>query len=154
MSDDPVHDFTVAGAQQAAAERRLGEWVQGFLASDGSDNAPLGESLAEELASWVGPVRLAFDELHRLAGPPDQPTLTRLTDDDLERVDDMADSIDDDWEPPPLVVAIRDDQLVLEDGNHRTEGLRRVGETRYWAVVGAPGVGDAEAWLTQRIREA
>ena len=34
-----------------------------------------------------------------------------------------------------MVVTFRDDQLHLEDGNHRVEGLRRAGEDEAWAVV-------------------
>jgi hypothetical protein len=33
-------------------------------------------------------------------------------------------------------VMYRNEQLVLEDGNHRVEGLRRAGEDQAWAVVG------------------
>jgi len=35
-----------------------------------------------------------------------------------------------------VVVAYRDGQLVLEDGNHRVEGLRRNGERETWAIIG------------------
>jgi hypothetical protein len=34
-----------------------------------------------------------------------------------------------------MVVTFRDDQLVLEDGNHRAEGLRRAGEQEAWSIV-------------------
>ena len=47
----------------------------------------------------------------------------------------MADGIEDGWEPPPLIVSFRDGQLVLEDGNHRVEGLRRAGAREAWAVI-------------------
>ena len=83
-------------------------------------------------------MRLPTDKLHRLAGPPDAPVLCPV-DDDYWRddVDDMADRIGTtrQWEPPPVVVTHRDGQLVLEDGNHRVEGLRRAGEDHVWAVV-------------------
>jgi hypothetical protein len=35
-----------------------------------------------------------------------------------------------------LVVSYGASGLVLEDGNHRVEGLRRSGHHDYWAVVG------------------
>ena len=59
-------------------------------------------------------------------------------DDDFWRddVDDMAECIDDDWEPPPVIVTYQDGEYVLEDGNHRVEGLRRAGRSRAWAIVG------------------
>lgn len=130
--------FTIAAARDAAAAGDLARFVAEFLAAPGSDNEALGQQLADEVVSWIGPVRLPFDALHRLAGPPDQPTLGRLDDDDLETVDSMGDSIDEGWEPPPLIVTYDEklDQLVVEDGNHRAEGLRRIGEIDYWSIVG------------------
>ena len=40
-----------------------------------------------------------------------------------------------------MIVSHRDGQLVLEDGNHRVEGLRRAGKDHAWAVIafGDPG---------------
>lgn len=129
-------DDSVDGARRAREDDELAAWVEEFLASDGSDNAELGEQLRAAKRFWLGPIELPFDRLNRLAGPPDQPTLDRLDDDDLETVEEMAESLDDGWEPAPLVVSYRDDQLVVEDGNHRIEGLRRSGRTTYWSVVG------------------
>jgi hypothetical protein len=140
MSKD--RSFSVDDARAAADAGRLASWVADFLASPGSDNAELGEQLASEYPVWQGPIELPFDRLHRLAGPPDQPTLERLDSDDLETVDAMEDSIDDGWTPPPFVVTWQDDHLVLEDGNHRVEGLRRSGHDDYWCVV---GYGDEDA---------
>ncbi|WP_040495047.1 ParB N-terminal domain-containing protein [Ilumatobacter nonamiensis] len=136
MSDQ---EFTVESARSASEAGRLDDWVARFLASDGSDNAELGKELSGEYDDWTGPVRLPFDRLHRLAGPPDQPTLDRLTDDDEETVEAMEESVDDGWVPPPFVATWQDDHLVLEDGNHRAEGLRRAGQDSYWCVVGFDG---------------
>jgi hypothetical protein len=40
------------------------------------------------------------------------------------------------WEPPPVIAACRDNQFVLEDGNHRVESVRRAGRRETWVVVG------------------
>lgn len=80
-------------------------------------------------------MQLPFDRLNRLAGPPDQPALERRDDDDIETVDAMAGSIDDGWDPPPLIVSFDHGDLNVEDGNHRIEGLRRSGRDRYWAII-------------------
>jgi hypothetical protein len=125
-------------AARAAAERdELGAWVSEFLASPGSDNAELGEELTTELRWWLGPVEVPLNRLHRLAGPPGEAVLCPV-DDDYWRddVDDLAEKVDDGWEPPPVIVSYRDGQLVLEDGNHRVEGIRRSGEHQSWAVIG------------------
>jgi hypothetical protein len=135
---DPDDEFSVDGAQRAAERHDLDGWVRRFLASPGSDNAELGDQLTEEPRYWIGPLRLRISTLHRLVGPPGDPVLCPVDDDDWrDDVAEMAEKIDgDEWEPAPVVVMYRDDQLVLEDGNHRVEGLRRAGEDEAWAVVG------------------
>jgi hypothetical protein len=132
MHDD---EASVDAARAAAEQGRLGGWVADFLRSPGSDNAALAETFESQRLFWIGPVFLSFDELHRLAGPPDQPTLGRLEDDDLETVEGMEESVEEGWEPPPLIVSFRNGQLVVEDGTHRVEGLRRAGQHGYWSVV-------------------
>jgi hypothetical protein len=131
-----VNEFSVDSAREAEQRGELAGWVAAFLSSPGSDNAALAAALEADKASWCGPLRLPFDQLHRLAGPPDQPTVARLTDDDLDTVEEMDESLEDGWEPPPLIVSFRDSELVVEDGNHRIEGLRRRGLSDYWAVIG------------------
>jgi hypothetical protein len=37
--------------------------------------------------------------------------------------------------PPPVIVSAKEGQLVLEDGTHRVEGLRRAGQEMAWAVI-------------------
>lgn len=133
--DDEL-DLSIDGARTASERDELSTWVLEFLSSPGSDNAVLANELNAQKSSWYGPVELPFDRLHRLAGPPGQPTLERLDEDDLETVEDMEDSIEDGWTPAPMIVSFRDDHLVVEDGNHRIEGLRRIGHKEYWSVVG------------------
>ncbi len=130
-----VQEFCVASARQAAEAGDVEGWIARFLASPGSDNAPLAHELTSTPRRWVGPIELRFDDLHRLAGPPDQPTLDRFDGDDLETVEEMGDSLDEGWDPPPIIVTFRDPQLIVEDGNHRIEGLRRNGRDRWWALV-------------------
>ena len=137
------HPYTVATAREAADRGELQEWVARFLASPGSDNAPLGEKLTNPPRSWTGPVLLPIRELNRLAGPSDHPVLEPVDDDEWrDDVEDLAEKVDDGFDPPPVVVTYRDGQLVLEDGNHRVEALRRAGEDEAWAVVSF--VDDAE----------
>jgi len=143
-----VNEFSIDSAREAAQRGELAGWVAAFLSSPGSDNAVLAAALSAQKGSWCGPLRLSFDQLHRLVGPPDQPTVTRPNDDDLETVEEMDESIDEGWEPPPLIVSYRDSELVVEDGNHRIEGLRRRGCTDYWAVVGFDDDQQRDEFLT------
>jgi hypothetical protein len=134
MSED--REYTVDTAQEAAERDELDDWVIGFLASPGSDNAPLADELSQRAHSWLGPVRLPIDRLHRLAGPSDAPVLCPVDDEAWnDDVDEMAQRIEDGWDPPPVVVVHRDDHLALEDGNHRVESLRRAGRDHAWAVI-------------------
>ena len=125
------------GRESLLARDELAAWVADFLASPGSDNAKLGEKLTNELRWWLGPVEVPLKRLQRLAGPPGEAVLCPV-DDDYWRddVDDLEQKVSDGWEPPPVIVSYRDGQLVLEDGNHRVEGVRRSGASHTWAVIG------------------
>ena len=140
--------FSVDAARAAAGRGELREWVARFLASPGSDNAPLAAGLTERYEHWIGPVELPRRRIERLAGPPDEPVLCAVDDDFWdERVEDMADRIDeDDWEPAPVIVTLQGGHLVLEDGNHRLEGLRRAGHDKAAAVVGFETAADLAAF--------
>ena len=139
MPDTPHTDkYSVDSARDAAGRDELEQWVADFLASPGSDNAPLGDELTEEQTRWwFGPVLVPVDQLHRLAGPAEHPVLCPV-DDDYWRddVDDLEEKVRDGWEPPPVIASHRDGNLVLEDGNHRVEGVRRTGADEVWAVIG------------------
>jgi len=137
--ESSVEEFSVEAARAAAERGELEAWVRRFLASPGSDNEPLAHDLCERMQVWEGPVRLPIDSLHRLAGPPGDPVLRPLSEDEWDdRVDDMEEQVEDGWEPPPVIVSYdrTHDQLVLEDGNHRVESLRRAGREEAWSIVG------------------
>lgn len=145
-------DYSVDTAREAAARDELGSWVRRFLASPGSDNPALAEKLGRETGWWHGPVLLPLDQLHRLAGPSDAPALVVVEDDDWpERVEDMEHRVErEGWEPPPVIVTYRDGQLVLEDGNHRVESLRRAGLDEAWAVVRFEAAEDRDDFVSGR----
>jgi hypothetical protein len=133
---DDVQDHSVTTARQAAERDELDDWVADFLASPGSDNPELGEQLTSRRRWWAGPVRLPLDQLNRLAGPPGAPVMREVDEDDWrDDVDELAAEIADGFEPPPVIVTHQGGQLVLEDGNHRVEALRRAGRTAAWGVV-------------------
>ena len=135
MNDDGR--YSLESARAAADGDDLAGWVARFLASPGSDNADLAEKLCAELGWWIGPLRVPMGRLHRLAGPPGDPVMCPIDDEEWDaRVAEMDELAEGGWEPPPVVVAFRGDRLVLEDGNHRVESLRRAGRRQAWAVIG------------------
>ena len=135
MHQEP--EYSVESARLAAQRDGLGTWVARFLASPGSDNPVLADQLPSELGWWAGPVPFPLGRLHRLAGPPGDPVLCPVDDDYWDdRVDALDRLAEVGWDPPPVVVAYRDGRFVVEDGNHRIEGIRRAGRREAWAVVG------------------
>jgi hypothetical protein len=147
MSDSS--EWSEEGARAAAARGELGDWVARFLRSPGSDNPVLAEQLTEGPRWWTGPLRLPLDQLHRLSGPPGHPVLCPAGEEDWgDDVDALHERIEQGWVPPPVIVTHRDDQLVLEDGNHRVEGLRRSGARESWAVVGFDSAEDRDRFTT------
>lgn len=153
MSDEP--DFTMQGARDAATRDDLNAWVAAFLASPGSDNAELGRMLTDPPRHWIGPVLVPFDQLHRLAGPEGHPVLCPVEDHEWrDDVAELADKIDDGLQPAPVVVSARDDQLVLEDGNHRVEALRQAGHHRTWGVVGFTDPAERDRFIERSERAA
>ncbi len=130
-------EYTSETARDAAQHDRLGEWVAEFLSSPGSDNVELADELTGRMGWWLGPVRVPIDDLHRLAGPPGAPVLRELDDDEWrDDVDQLSRRIEAGQDPPPVIASFRDGRLVLEDGNHRVEAVRRAGAGECWAVIG------------------
>jgi len=127
--------FSLASAFAAAAADRIAEWVGAFLASRGSDNAALAAGLAQREHWWLGPLQVPVDDLVRLAGPEDE-ALVPIEPGEWEGdVGAMEESIEEGWEPPPLLAQHQDGRLLLQDGNHRYEALVRAGEPEAWVLV-------------------
>jgi hypothetical protein len=145
----PTDDsFSLETARQASERGELAQWVADFLASPSSDNAVLADVLTERARWWVGPRKVSFDELLRLAGPSGDPVLCPVDDDYWDgRVDAIESLAEMGREPPPVIASYRDGELVLEDGNHRVEGLRRAGHREAWAVIGFETADDRERYL-------
>lgn len=146
--DDQDDRFSLRAAWRAGQEGVLGLWVGDLLASPGSDNAVLAAALAQEERFWLGPVRIPLSQLTPMAGPDEDRVVCPIDEDEWEQdVGAMAESLEQGWEPPPLLVSYHDGGLFLEDGNHRWETLRRAGETHAWAVVWCDTVEERERFL-------
>lgn len=134
MADE--HPFSVRSAEEAANEGELAPWVARFLASPGSDNAELARILAGRPDNWIGPMPIPLDQLHRLAGPPGAPVLEAVEEHEWrDDVQDLAEQVEEGWEPPPVIVTCKGDHFMVEDGNHRIEALRRAGTEEAWCLV-------------------
>jgi hypothetical protein len=128
--------FSLASAREAAERDETALWVGEFLASRGSDNAALAAGLAQQKTWWVGPLRVPLSELTQLAGPEDEDVLIPVETEEWEEdVEKMEESVEQGWQPPPLLAEYRDGDLLLQDGNHRYDALQRAGEDEAWILI-------------------
>jgi hypothetical protein len=131
----PDNRFSVRSALRASGEDQLARWVGDFLASRGSDNAALAAGLAQREHWWLGPLWLPLELLVPLAGPDDD-ALCPIDEDEWEAdIAAMEESIEDGWEPAPLLAQFDRGKLLLQDGNHRYETLTREGATHTWVLL-------------------
>jgi len=155
MIDDATNEFTLETARRAGRDGRLEQWVTDFLDSPGSDNGVLALKLAERPRWWLGPVRVPLARLVPLAGPDEEQVVCPIPEEEWEDdVGDMVSSLEQGWEPPPLLVSFRDGALSLEDGNHRHESLVRAGEQRGWAIVCCDHAEDRDRVLAMVARRS
>ena len=131
----PAHRFDLASARRAADDDETALWVGDFLASRGSDNEILAAALAQKPHWWAGPLLVRVNDLERLAGPEDDALVPIEEEEWEDDVETMEESIEQGWEPPPLLAEFQDGRLLLQDGNHRYEALRRAGEDEAWVIV-------------------
>ena len=138
--------FDLASARRAAERGETALWVGDFLASRGSDNPALAAALAQREHWWVGPISLPLDALTRLAGP-EADALVPVPDDEWEEdVSDMEESVEQGWDPPPLLAEFQNGKLLLQDGNHRYEALERSGAPRAWVLIYFDDLGERDAF--------
>ena len=151
--DEPYpvdHTYSVDAARRANDIGRLAGWVTDFLSSPGSDNEELAAELALRGATFLGPVRVALDDLRPLAGPDDHDVEIPVPVQEWDvEVDAMDESLARGWQPPPLLVSYRHGSYVLEDGNHRHDALRRAGLTHTWAIIAFWDESDRAAFSTR-----
>jgi hypothetical protein len=146
----PERRFDLASARRAAEKGETALWVGDFLASPGSDNEVLAAALAQRKHGWVGPISVPVEELIRLAGPEDD-AVCPVDDDEWEDdISSMEESVEEGWEPPPLLAQFHDGQLLLQDGNHRYEALVREGAPSAWVLVYFDNPGERDAFCRER----
>jgi hypothetical protein len=145
--------FTCASAVEAGRAGALEDWVHAFLRTAGGNRA-LSDGLAVAPRRFHGPVTLPLPLLERCAGP--EPGMAfRVSREAFERrVEGLADALRAGRDLPPFIVEFRERRLVLSDGNHRLEALRRLGRTTWPAVIWTTGSADGDAlepWCRARL---
>jgi hypothetical protein len=131
-----LFEFTVSGARHAAAAGQLDDWVHAFLTNDGwGSNHPMAVGLRKQRRWWMGPVLVPLASLTRICGPEPEMQYRTTVDGWEARVSAIGATASFPELLPPLILEHKEHRLVLCDGNHRHEALRRHGETSAWSVV-------------------
>lgn len=126
--------FTVEEAISFSKEGRIEEWVHLFLNSVG-DNVPFSEGLKLEKRYWTGPLLIKLDKLRRCCGPEPEMEYFNAHEDWESEIGKFQGLIRNGWDMPPLIVQHEGNDLVVNDGNHRLEAMKREGIEKCWVII-------------------
>ena len=140
-SEASFTDFTVKGARRCAEQGRLEAWIQAYLSTGEDDfHQRLGAWFNRAERFWVGPVEMPLSRLIRRLGPEEAMPWKEPCEDWERRVTSIQRAVAHPGDMPPMIArAVRDEagafQLLLNDGAHRHEALKRLGETTFWVLI-------------------
>ena len=124
-----------------------------FLASDGSDNAVLAAALSQEPHWWFGPVQLPVVDLERLAGPERDALCDVDPDEWHEDVGAMQESIDDGWEPPPLLAEWQAAACCCRTATTATRRSFARATSHAWTLVYFPSLDERDRFAARYLEE-
>jgi len=135
--------FTVEEAIEYANQNSLLEWIMSYLAADGYNlDLARGIQLQHNQISFLGPKLYPIETMEYYCGKPGTECRSNRP---PGWVDQMCQSLDQGWAPPPLILTpktttvlsssmVRDSRYILLDGNHRKKALEKRGYQEYWAI--------------------
>jgi hypothetical protein len=140
-------------AQQCVQAGRLEKWIYAFLATDGWNDALL-EYLRSQRRWWRGPLEAALTDLIRICGP--EPNMEYRLDTSVwdRHVTLLQHSLPNNrLHVPPLIVEYSQEALIICDGAHRHEAMRRLGWQTCWIVISYGSeeqfIADSGRWTAQ-----
>lgn len=110
------------------------EWIHIFLKTAGN-NLALSEGLKLQKRFWLGPVLISVDKLIRCCGPEEDMEYYNEPKGWEIHINKFCDLINNGWEYPPLIAEHDSGKLIIRDGNHRHEALRRMGIEKCWVII-------------------
>ena len=140
----PLHDFTVRGALRCAEQGRLEAWIQAYLNTGKAFHQRLAAWFDREERFWTGPVEVPLGRLIRRYGPEEAMLWKESRENWERRVTAIQNAFEEPREMPPMIArAVREElggeagvfRLLLNDGAHRHEALKRLGETTFWVLL-------------------
>jgi len=133
--ENNITGFTVTVAQSYAREGRIEEWIHNYLTTGTWSNLGLSVGLKKQARYWVGPLEIALSDISRCCGPEQNmeyhvdPMLWKI------KTTELAASMVNPEELPPLIVQYTPSALSIRDGNHRYEALRLRGFVKCWCLI-------------------
>lgn len=126
--------FSPVEAIEYAEKGLIEEWIHSFLLSEGN-NKGLSQGLKKEKRYWIGPEEISLERLKRCCGPEEDMEFKVPEANWNKKVGRMSLSLNEGWEPPPLIVEFRENELSIRDGNHRYEALKVEKYFHYWTII-------------------
>jgi hypothetical protein len=126
--------FNVEEAIEFSKEGKIEEWVHLFLNSVGK-NVPFSEGLKLMKRYWIGPVLITLDKLQRCCGPEEDMEYKVDSCGWEHHISRFQQLIQDGWDMPPLIVQHDNNQLIVNDGNHRLEAMKREGYEMCFVII-------------------
>ena len=126
--------FTVDEALDYASRGEIEVWVHLFLNSVG-DNKPFSEGLKLQKRYWLKPLFIELGKLRRCCGPEPEMQFVVPTDGWESHITYFQSLIQDGWNMPPLIAYNESDYLIVNDGNHRLEAMKREGIEKCWVII-------------------
>ncbi|WBW95567.1 ParB N-terminal domain-containing protein [Oceanirhabdus sp. W0125-5] len=126
--------FNVNEAIEFYKKGDIEEWVHLFLNSVGN-NKPFSEGLKLQKRYWIGPILIDIDKLTRCCGPEPEMQYYNSPESWDKHIEKFQDLIRDGWDMPPLIAENKEGKLIVNDGNHRIEALKRENIKKCWAII-------------------
>jgi hypothetical protein len=132
-TDTPT--WWVSSAQVHALAGRLQDWVYAYLETDGW-NDELLDALRSRRLWWRGPVQARLSDLERICGPESHMAYHPNVAVWERNIKFLQQNLRSPLEVPPLLVEYREGgRLIISDGAHRHEAMRRLGWHSCWIVL-------------------
>ena len=126
--------FSVEEALEFTSKGEIEEWVHLFLNSIG-DNKPFSEGLKLQKRYWLGPLFIELNKLERCCGPEPEIQFVVPADGWESHITYFQSLIRNGWNMPPLIAYNEGNYLLVNDGNHRLEAMRREKVEKCWVII-------------------
>lgn len=126
--------FSVEEAKNFSEQGRMEEWVHIFLKTVG-ENKEFSNGLKLERRYWLGPILISLNEINRCCGPEGNMEYQVPNTEWENQIKKFCEMLEKGWECPPLIVQHQSGKLIINDGNHRYEAMKRLGFKECWVIL-------------------